>query len=83
MIPLRKNCRIDFKTFNKTTWSVLVDYTNSSNERVLYYKSGICSIRDIYSEFKFCFESYLPIDNSPYHLLGRMINKIDDANYEF
>ena len=82
-IPLMKNCRIDYKTFNECTWSALVDYTDSENEKILYFKSGICTIKDVYSEFKFSVNSYLPIDNSPYCILTAMINKIDGALYQF
>jgi len=79
MIPLMKNCRLDFITVNNTLFTLLVDFTN--NDNVIYSKAGSHrSIKELYSEFKYIAENmaldfYIPSVCN--------FTKIQNLNYKF
>ncbi len=59
-LPPRKNCRIDNIYYKGTNWACLVDYYNNVTYHV---KSGVHSLTEVYSDFKYCALNECPIDN--------------------
>ena len=78
-IPLLKNCRVDYKSYNGSNWSILVDYMTGNN---LMIQAGIHSLNVMWQHFKFCAKNELPIDNYPVFSLP-LIHKIEGVKYQY
>ena len=79
-MPLKKNCRVDFKKWNDKRYSVLVDFVNGVS---LYSETGLKSINQLYGEFKYRVNQGLEVDNWAYPFYAEPFCKIDGANYSF
>lgn len=79
-IPKRKNCRAQYDSKIKST--LLIDYTDGK-DAIIYTRTGIHSIGQIYSEFMFSINGYLGIDNFPYSSYTMPFEKVERGVYIF